>query len=270
MKVYKIPCWEDNYSYILQKENAVLVIDPCDPVPILEALNTLDFDKFYIANTHHHPDHVGGNNALVDHFEAKFAAQIPVFCSERDKDRVPKANIFWPMMDHDVQIGPFNFMKFHTPGHTEGHFSLFHKEESLLFCGDLVFSLGCGRIFEGTEPQLFESHDKLLKFLPLDTLVYGAHEYTLDNLKFTEWAMGLEDSQLRQSLESQYAEKASTIPSTWAFELKYNLFLNCRQNPVREHLTKRMGLSSEASAFEIFTVLRKTRNQGPSPNSFVV
>lgn len=269
MKIIQVPCWEDNYSYILHLKDQVLVIDPCDPDLIFNKLNQLNFNQLSIINTHHHPDHINGNTKIFNHYQNLWNRPIDVFCSERDMKRVPFANHFWPLTDQNVRIGEFEFVKLHTPGHTEGHCCLYFAKDSALFCADVLFSLGCGKLFEGTGEELFNSHEKLLS-LPMSTTIYCAHEYTLDNLDFTEWVWGFTLDELRAKFTALLAEKNSTIPTNLGFELQNNLFLSCRDPQIRKHLMSRIGSKSLLSPLEAFKILRNTRNLGPKPSHFVI
>lgn len=274
MQIEQVPCLTDNYSYILHQDGFALVIDPSEPDPVLKVLTQLSLHDLCIVNSHHHPDHIGGNQKIVEHYQKLWKKDIAVYCSQRDKDRIPCANHFWPLNDHPVELGPFEFEKIHSPGHTEGHFMLFQASQKLLFCADVLFSLGCGRLLEGTAQELFASLGKIIK-LPKETLIYGAHEYTLDNLSFTEWSLGpsyAESQELvRSDIEKRLQLTGRSIPTSLEFEMAHNLFLSCRNVDVQAHLAQRMGLAEKPiTAFEIFKILRQTRNLGPSPKDFVL
>ena len=162
-----IPCLNDNYSYLIhdKKSNTVAIIDPseftvCDKI-INQKYQKLDF----ILNTHHHFDHIGGNIEL----KKKYGSKILGF--ENDKDRIPEIDIFLKN-NQDFKIGDLNFKTLFIPGHTSGHVAFYLKKEKIIFTGDTLFSLGCGRIFEGTYKQMFDSLNKI-KELPEDTKKIG-------------------------------------------------------------------------------------------------
>ena len=177
MKIEIISCLNDNYSYLIfEKEtNIISIVDPsdfnaCDEV--IRKYKKLD----YILNTHHHLDHVGGNLELKDKYNSKILA------SEKDKRRIPGIDIL--LKDKQIfKIGNLEFKIIFIPGHTSGHIAFYFKKEKILFSGDTLFSLGCGRVFEGTHAEMLNSLNKL-KSLPSDTKVYCGHEYTKRNLDF--------------------------------------------------------------------------------------
>ena len=178
MNIQIIACLNDNYSYLLHDENSntVAIVDPsefevCDKI-IEKSFKKLDF----ILNTHHHYDHVGGNEELKKKYKSK------VIGFENDKNRIP--GIDKTLKDNqDFKIGTLNFNTIFIPGHTKGHIAFYFKKEKTIFTGDTLFSLGCGRLFEGTYDQMFQSLKKI-KNLPNDTKVYCGHEYTYKNLEF--------------------------------------------------------------------------------------
>ena len=172
MKVEIIPCLKDNYSYIIidEKNKKTCVVDPSESDPIINFLlkNNLKLD--YILNTHHHLDHVGGNLDLKQKYNAK------ILGFEEDKDRIPGIDILLKK-NQNFSIGNFEFKVLFVPGHTSGHIAFYFEKENVVFTGDTLFSLGCGRVFEGTNIEMFESL-KLLKNLPSKTNIYCGHEYT--------------------------------------------------------------------------------------------
>ncbi len=177
MKIEIIPCLTDNYSYLIfeKKTGTVSIVDPsefgaCDE--IIKKYKKLD----YILNTHHHADHVDGNIKLKEKYNSKILA-----CN-LDKVRIPGVDIFLNE-GQDKKIGNLEFKVIFIPGHTKGHIAFYFYKEKIVFTGDTLFSLGCGRIFEGTHEDMFNSLNKL-KNLPPETKVYCGHEYTKTNLEF--------------------------------------------------------------------------------------
>ena len=178
MNVKIIKCLTDNYSYLIidKKTNSACVIDPSESTPIIDFIEKNKIYLKFILNTHHHNDHVGGNNEIKKKYDAK------VIGFEGDKHRIPEIDIC--LKDREIwKHENFEFKIFHIPGHTLGHVCFNFFNEKLLFTGDTLFSLGCGRIFEGTYQQMFNSL-KLIKSFSLDTKIYCGHEYTLKNSNF--------------------------------------------------------------------------------------
>ena len=224
MEIFTIPCLNDNYSYILYDEtnNAACVIDPSEANPIMDFIEKKAFNLKYILNTHHHYDHVGGNEEL----KKKFNSQIIGF--EGDKDRIPQIDI--KLNDHEIwSAGNFKAKIFHIPGHTSGHICYYFEKENCLFTGDTLFSLGCGRIFEGTYEQMFNSLN-IIKKLPLETLIYCGHEYTLKNsefcLKHDPTNNDLKEKIIK--IKKLRSEGKPTIPTTLEDEIATNIFLRAK------------------------------------------
>ena len=222
-----IPCLQDNYSYIIIDEinNEACVIDPSEAKPIINFIDNSKVNLKYILNTHHHYDHVGGNIEL----KKKYNSTVVGF--EGDKDRIPEIDILvknnqvWKSNNFEAKI-------IHIPGHTTGHIGYYFNNEKIIFTGDTLFSLGCGKIFEGTYNQMYESLSKF-KNLPLDTKIYCGHEYTLQNSKFC-----IEHDPLNQNLINKILDIKKkinngipTLPTTLEDELKCNIFL--RANGVK-------------------------------------
>ena len=178
MRVEIIPCLQDNYSYLVIDEtnNTACVVDPSEALPIINFISNKNINLKYILNTHHHFDHIGGNKDLKKKYN------LTVVGFKGDKNRIPEIDIL--VEDNEIwKADNFEARIFHIPGHTNGHISFFFHKDKFVFTGDTLFSLGCGRIFEGTYQEMFNSLDKI-KNLPKDTKVYCGHEYTLQNSKF--------------------------------------------------------------------------------------
>ena len=224
MKIEIIKCLKDNFSYLLinEKNQNACVIDPSESGPIIDFVEKKNINLKFILNTHHHYDHVGGNNDL----KKKYGAKIVGF--KDDKNRIPKIDILvednqiWTYEDFESKI-------FHIPGHTSGHICFYFEKEKIAFTGDTLFSLGCGRIFEGTYKQMFESLNKLKK-LPLDTKIYCGHEYTLKNsifcIKYEENNENLKKKIIK--IENKLKNNLPTIPTTIEEELACNIFLRAK------------------------------------------
>ena len=220
MKIKIIPCLKDNYSYLIvdEEKNTACIVDPSESEPIIKYLENNKIDLKFILNTHHHYDHVGGNIKL----KKKYKAKVVGFKS--DKDRIPDIDI--EVTDQEIwKYENFEAKIMHIPGHTLGHICFYFYKDKSVFTGDTLFSLGCGRIFEGTYLQMFESLNKLKK-LPLDTKIFCGHEYTLQNSKFCI----LHDSKNKYlaekiiNIKKKVENNLPTIPSTIKEELECNIF----------------------------------------------
>jgi len=221
MKIQIIRCLQDNYSYLIidEENNIACVVDPSEADPIIKYLENTQIKLKFILNTHHHYDHVGGNQRLKE----KYGASVVGY--EGDKVRIPGIDIL--INDQETWIHKnFEAKIIHIPGHTLGHICFyFHKDESV-FTGDTLFSLGCGKIFEGTYTQMFNSLMKLKK-LPKNTKVYCGHEYTLQNSKFC-MVHDENNKNLKvkiNDIKIKLKANLSTIPSTIKDELECNIFL---------------------------------------------
>jgi len=221
MKIQIISCLQDNYSYlIIDEENGTAcVIDPSEADPIIEYLENNKIKLKFILNTHHHYDHVGGNQKLKEKYGAR------VIGYREDKERIPEIEIL--LNDQEIWIHKnFEAKIIHIPGHTLGHICFYFYKEESVFTGDTLFSLGCGRIFEGTFSQMFNSLMKL-KELPENTKVYCGHEYTKKNSDFclTHDANNKNLKTKVHRIDENLKNGLPTIPSTIKDELECNIFL---------------------------------------------
>ena len=221
MKIQIIPCLQDNYAYLIidEKKNVACVIDPSEADPVINFLEDNNIELKFILNTHHHYDHVGGNQKL----KKKYGASVLGY--KGDKERIPEIDILlndqeiWKYEDFEAKI-------IHVPGHTLGHICFYFYKESSVFTGDTLFSLGCGRIFEGTYSQMFNSLMKIKK-LPKETKIFCGHEYTKKNSEFC-FAYDENNKKLKakiNDIEMKLKKGLYTIPSTIKDELDCNIFL---------------------------------------------
>ena len=223
MNVEIVKCLKDNYSYLVidEKNQSACVIDPSEAKPIINFIEKNKIHLKFILNTHHHYDHVGGNKELKQKYNTK------IIGFEEDKNRIPEIDIC--LKDRDVwKNNNFEFKIFHIPGHTLGHVCFNFFKEKLLFTGDTLFSLGCGRIFEGTYEQMFNSI-KLLKSFDLKTKIYCGHEYTLKNSDFC-LIHDKKNLKLKEKIlliKEKLNKNLPTVPSTLKEELETNIFLRC-------------------------------------------
>ncbi len=223
MQIVQIPLLADNYAYLIHDDGITAVIDPSEADPVLDELGNRDWQLNYIINTHHHFDHVGGNSKL------KQNTSCTIICSHTDLNRIPNADVAKHEGD-TIAIGSARALVMEIPGHTLGHIALWFKEQNALFCGDTLFSLGCGRLFEGTPQQMWESLQRLA-ILPPETKIYCGHEYTQANAEFA-LSVDPNNQDLRDYCQHVAQLRASglpTIPSTMEIETKANPFLRAPQ-----------------------------------------
>jgi hydroxyacylglutathione hydrolase len=220
--VHIIPTRTDNYTFFLIKNDTqdVLIVDPGESKKALDYIQAEKLNVQGILLTHHHKDHLDGVRAIVGEHKA------PVICSNFDASRIKFATRAVDFDEH-IEAGSFKLQTMDLRGHTMGLVGYFHPESKSLFCGDAVFSLGCGRMFEGT-PDLFTESLKKVTVLPDNTNIFCTHEYTLANLNFCS---SLETSDLldldnaKQTIETRLQEFGRSVPTTVEFEKRHNPFL---------------------------------------------
>lgn len=221
MLLLPIPAFDDNYIWLFSDGKAAWVVDPGDAAPVIAALQDRQLALAGILLTHHHGDHTGGITALC----RKFA--VPVYGPAESPARELVSH---PLRHGDhIQLGHFHFCIIAVPGHTLDHIAFHSAADKLLFCGDTLFSAGCGRVFEGTYAQMHASL-QLLAALPDDTRVCCAHEYTLSNLRFAV-AVEPDNQAIRDyqaSCELLCSSGQPTLPSLLGLEKQVNPFLRCR------------------------------------------
>ncbi|MES3006360.1 MAG: hydroxyacylglutathione hydrolase [Pseudomonadota bacterium] len=263
-KVSPIRAFKDNYIWMFAASDNkdVCIVDPGDADPVLSVLQSLDLCLSAIILTHHHADHIGGVKKLLEQFP-----HIPVYGPRSSKiDTVTH-----PLGDGDrLTLAGVEFSVLAVPGHTLDHIAYYAQlpasgiEESgsgVLFCGDTLFAGGCGRIFEGNPPMMYESLRKLAS-LPASTMVYCAHEYTRSNLRF---ALRVEADNPNSVERVRVVEAACsagipTVPSLMSMELRTNPFLRCHMVTVRSAVIESMAISSESSDTEVFAALRRWKD----------
>ena len=250
MKIEIIPCLRDNYSYLIHEErtNTVSIIDPSDFSTCDKKI--IKYSKLdYILNTHHHADHIDGNLKLKKKYNSK------ILGFGLDKIRIPGIDISLKE-NQKYKIGNLEFEVIFVPGHTKGHIAFFFREEKVVFTGDTLFSLGCGRVFEGTHKEMFESLNKL-KNLPFDTKVYCGHEYTKSNLKFclTYDKENILLKKKEKKVEDKLRNNLPTIPTTIEEEIKTNIFLKCDDPSIKQLLNLQT-----ASDDKVFSKLRDLKD----------
>ncbi|MFZ9967354.1 MAG: hydroxyacylglutathione hydrolase [Steroidobacteraceae bacterium] len=247
--VSPVKAFSDNYIWLLEAKDAprALVVDPGDAQPVLEVLKERELELVAILVTHHHADHVGGVQRLVEVTGARVfgpaGEALPIECerlSGGQRLQLDALGLTFEVLD--------------VPGHTSGHIA--YHSPGMLFCGDTLFSGGCGRLFEGTAAQMLASLDALAA-LPPDTRVYCAHEYTLSNLRF---ALAVDPANARlvewnQEAEALRQRDLPTLPTTLELELKVNPFLRVRSPAVRQAAESHVGHGLQ-TATEVFAAVR--------------
>jgi len=228
--IRQIPVLRDNYVYLLHDEasGATGVVDPSVAEPVLVQLAETGWRLTHILNTHHHPDHTGGN------LEIKRATGAIVVGPRADRDRIPGIDV--AVADGErYALGSETAEVFDVPGHTRGHIAYWFKNSRALFCGDTLFLMGCGRLFEGTPEQMWRSLGKLRR-LPGETRVYCGHEYTQANARFA-LTVDPQNAALvarARRVDALRAEGKSTVPGTMADELATNPFLRADEPALQE------------------------------------
>lgn len=251
LNILCLPVLNDNYIYLLHDcvSGETAAVDPALAQPVLDALSAQGWQLTTILNTHHHPDHVGGN------LELKRLTGCTVIASLYDRDRIPGFDR--GVVDGDtISLGGYSARVIATPGHTNGHVVYHFADDKALFCGDTLFVMGCGRLFEGTAEQMWRSLQKL-KTLPPETQIYCAHEYTQNNGRFA-LTVEPDNDELRQRMEKidrQRANGEPTVPSTIAQELATNPFFRESSLALQQIINK-----TNCSPVEIFAEVRRLKD----------
>lgn len=255
LKITGIPAFDDNYIWLIHPDESskIYVVDPGDATVVIDHLEKNQLTLAGILITHHHHDHTGGINQLQQVYNHK----LDVFGPEVENI----SGVTVPLTgDQDIQIPGFKGRTciIKVPGHTKGHVAYLHQGN--LFCGDTLFSGGCGRLFEGTAEQMLASLTKLADF-PANTKVYCAHEYTQSNLAF---ALEVEPNNPHLIEYNHWVKKARahnmpTIPSDIATELKINPFLRCHLPEIQKSIARRIALAAPTE-LETFTQLRRWKD----------
>lgn len=249
-----IPAFADNYLWLVHDGRHAIVVDPGDAQPVIQTLQQLGLQLQAILVTHHHADHIGG----VD--ELRNTTQAPVYGPAFEK--IPEPLTRLSAGDKVSALG-LEFSVLDVPGHTAGHIAFYTPDfegKPLLFCGDTLFSGGCGRLFEGTPAQMLASLDQLAA-LPGNTRVCCTHEYTLSNLRFARAVEPDNQALLNYfgECEAQRARNLPTLPSSMALELEINPFLRSRQPQVAAAVQKINPAARDEAA--VFAALREWKNQ---------
>ena len=251
LQVHQFPCLNDNYGYLIHEPEAgvTATIDTPEVAPINAALEEKGWQLTHILNTHHHFDHAGGNEGL------KAQWNCTVVGAANDAARIPGIDV--RVADGEsYAFGQAVAQVLEVPGHTSGHIAFYFADDGLAFVGDTLFALGCGRLFEGTPQQMWNSLQKLMA-LPDETIVYCAHEYTQANAAF---ALSVEpDNEAlvarAQEIDQLRAAGQPTVPTSIGLERATNPFLR----PMSENLQATVGLSG-AQLVDVFAETRKRKD----------
>lgn len=251
MSVLPISAFTDNYIWAIVDADSKLFdcVDPGEAGPVLEFAKTHKLLLRSILLTHHHNDHIGGVGELI-----KIFPSCEVYGPE--DSRIPYSSKL-VKKDDVIHLGPYQYKVLSNPGHTSTHISYLEPKEGWLFCGDTLFSAGCGRVFDGTMEEL---HQSLLMFkkLPKSTKIYCGHEYTIQNLGFAQ-AVEPKNSEIKCYTEKLKQQKERcTLPSTIEQEHLINPFFRTDANEVKEFAMHHGSLSNES--LEVFRTLRNEKN----------
>ncbi len=251
LEIATVPCLSDNYAFLVHDAEAghTTLVDAPEAGPILAALSARDWTLDQVLLTHHHTDHVQGLEEILEQHKAR------VVGAKVDIHRLP--NLDDAVEEGDtVTIGSETGTVIDVSGHTIGHVAFHFPDAGIVFTADSLMALGCGRVFEGTKPQMWESLSKLAA-LPPDTKVYSGHEYTETNARFA-LTVDPDNAELQERAEKvtqMRSRNEPTVPSLLAEELATNPFLRAEDPGIAAHL----GLQG-ASPAEVFTEIRTRKD----------
>ena len=254
-EVVQVPVWTDNYAYLLiAQDNTAALVDSPEAGPILEILAARDLSLTHIFNTHHHPDHIGSNRKLAEHFP-----DLEIWAGVYDSEhgRIPGQT---RALRHGESFswGGSRCRILEIPGHTLGHIA-YAFDHGAVFVGDTLFVGGCGRLFEGDAKMMEHSLYRVLGALPDNSLIYCAHEYTEANLRFARSVDGANPELAELYLEVVRAREQGrpTVPSRLSSEWDVNPFLRCDSEAIR-HAT---GSSGDTPRHQVFGILRSMKDR---------
>ena len=261
-----IPALSNNYIYLLEcfRSGKTICIDPGEFEAVDNFLTKQNLNLDFIIITHKHWDHVSGILKLKEKYNCK------TIIFENDREIISGGDVFLTINDaprktilseeNNFKLGKITFTPFTTFGHCQNHISYFVKEENILFCGDTLFSSGCGRIFpDGSIEELFDSLNNKIAKLPLNTQIYCSHEYTLNNIKF---ALTLEPNNQdlllkHKNCQDLRRQDQPTLPTKLKNELKTNPFLRSYSEEIRKNIGTKKGLDD----LEVFKTIRSLKDR---------
>jgi hydroxyacylglutathione hydrolase len=256
MQVIPIPCLQDNYAYLVicSQAGEAAVVDPSEAIPVLQEVRSQGIKLTAILNTHHHWDHVGGNEQLIQKFP-----ELRVIGHASDRRRIPGQNVFIEEGE-TFEVGRIQVSVTHNPGHTSGAIS-FYMEDAV-FTGDTLFAAGCGRLFEGTPDQMYDSLHYKIGDHPLATKIYFGHEYTENNLRFAQ-TVEPSNSYVIEKLKmvKDLRRKGQvTTPSTLEEEFQTNPFMRCGSPEIRETVHSH-DHDNDLSPASVLKVIRQLKDR---------
>lgn len=247
IQIEAIPAFEDNYIWLLHNRRDAVVIDPGDAAPVFATLKAHNLTLRAILITHHHADHIGGVSALKEQYS------MPIYAPSYEQFQFQHIAVSEGDTIYLAEL-QLTLSVLWLPGHTLGHIAFFNHQ--YLFCGDVLFGAGCGRLFEGTPAQMLHSLNRL-KSLPPNTKVYCTHEYTCKNIDF---ALTLDPNNQvlidrKQSASQLRKMHKTTLPTTIGLELDTNPFLRCNEASIRQHANV-----VDTDELSVFSKIRTLRN----------
>ncbi len=275
-ELFQIPLWRDNYAYLVRQGDKAIVVDPSEALPVLERLRELGLELVAVLNTHHHADHVGGNEELKD------ATGCEIIGPANDSRRIPGFTR-GAVPGDELEVGGLRFRVLDVHAHTRSHVAYVSSEamtrvvrhghdgeaveckalagRPAIFCGDTLFLGGCGRLFEGTASDLMSALSVLARE-PSDSLICCGHEYTEANLKFAAHAMPDNDAIRRRQIElpSEREGSGSSVPDVLSRELATNPYLLALESSWRPRLAERFGLDADADAVAVISAVRRAKD----------